>query len=313
METSQKTILFAPLSAWGHINSCVQIARVQRKYNSKIIFITNDTWNGKLDKHCFRHEIYTTRENSQLVPSQNWTDLVKQSGREVMGQSSFQKIDTFGYKAYEHIMNEVIESDAKISRIIRQVETIDLIVIDNYILTPSLIQYCVEKGIPWVRLRSASPVEVNPLNLPPQNSGYPIKIVDLPLWNQFAEEQAKVFSPLLEKFTSFFKERCPSLELKSKDFIMDSPHLNLYMYPKCIDYTDIRPMPEKWERINAVVQLDGDTPDAEYKYPEEWNTCHWKVILLALGTFGSADLELMTQLITLLEEYPAYFVVGTGN
>lgn len=312
------TILFAPLSAWGHINSCLQIAKVlQSRHNCKIIFITNETWAGKLVQYNFRHETYATstaENNSQPIPSQNWTDLVKQSGQEVMGQSSLQKITTFGYNAYKHMVDEVIQSDSQIKQILETLSTIKLIVIDNYILSPSLVKYCVDKCIPWVRLRSASPMEINQTNLPPQNSGYSIKNPDLQAWDEFTQKQTETFSPLVAKFSTFFKEIYPPQELPLNDFIMDSPHLNLYMYPQSIDYTGIRPMPAKWERINAVVQ-DDDHEDEGYKFPEGWlsKSKNWKVICLSLGTFGSADLELMTNLIKMLAEYPAYFIVCTGT
>ena len=93
----------------------------------------------------------------------------------------------------------------------------------------------------------------------------------------------------------------------------DSPYLNIYGYPEELDYTDVRPLPPKWIRIDAFIR-EGE---GELKIPENFlknqnNNESQKLIYLSLGSMGSGDVELMKRLVAILAKSPHKFIVSKG-
>jgi UDP:flavonoid glycosyltransferase YjiC (YdhE family) len=96
--------------------------------------------------------------------------------------------------------------------------------------------------------------------------------------------------------------------LQRAPFTHHSPFLNLYLYPEQIDYTDIRPMPDKWHRIDALIRTDGEN----FELPTYLKKREGKWIFLSMGSLGSADTSLMTRLVDILKRSPHKFIVSTG-
>jgi len=95
--------------------------------------------------------------------------------------------------------------------------------------------------------------------------------------------------------------------------IPDSPFLNLYGFPEELDYTDIRPLPDKWFRIDAFIR-EGEE---EFKLPEKLAKNQnindsGKLIYLSLGSMGSVDVNLMKRLIAILSKSSHKFIVSKG-
>jgi len=93
--------------------------------------------------------------------------------------------------------------------------------------------------------------------------------------------------------------------------IPDSPFLNLYGFPEELDYTDIRPLPEKWFRVDSFMRKG----EEEFKLPENFaknNDNSTKLIYLSLGSMGSADVNLMKELIEILAKSPHKFIISKG-
>jgi MGT family glycosyltransferase len=89
-----------------------------------------------------------------------------------------------------------------------------------------------------------------------------------------------------------------------------SPHANIYVYPRELDYTDARPLDETWHRIDSSVR---DT-DEEYVVPPELadRPADSGLIYLSLGSLGSADIGLMQRLIDILGATRHQVIVSMG-
>ena len=90
--------------------------------------------------------------------------------------------------------------------------------------------------------------------------------------------------------------------LPDLDFIHASEHLNLYLYPEALDYTDRAAAGRTWQRLDSSVR----TTDAAFELPERLRSPGFDVapdsalVYLSLGSLGSADVDLMRRLVDVL-------------
>lgn len=90
-----------------------------------------------------------------------------------------------------------------------------------------------------------------------------------------------------------------------------SDYLNIYAYPKEIDYVDIRPLPDKWKRYDHFVRI-GEMDDT-FKIPEEFlQKPLGKLVFVSMGSLGCSHLELMKRLISILSKSPNRFIFSLG-
>jgi len=102
-------------------------------------------------------------------------------------------------------------------------------------------------------------------------------------------------------------------QITSNLCVPHSPFLNFYGFPEELDYTDIRPLPDKWFRIDAFTRQG----EEEFELPEKLaknqnNNDSGKLIYLSLGSIGSVDVNLMKRLISVLAKSPHKFIVSKG-
>jgi MGT family glycosyltransferase len=132
-------------------------------------------------------------------------------------------------------------------------------------------------------------------------SGYPTG--DRSGWAEFRAEYRRIHAELHADFDDFAQDRgCPPLP--DLEFIHESPHLNLYLYPEEADYSRSRPLPPSWHRLDSCVR----TAEGDFELPDG----DGGLIYLSLGSLGSADVELMQRLIDLLATTPHRVVVSKG-
>lgn len=96
--------------------------------------------------------------------------------------------------------------------------------------------------------------------------------------------------------------------LPSSEVLPLSPHLNIYITPKELDFKEAEPLGEKWIGINGFVRTTDETitlPDWLIKRPG-------KLILLSLGSLASGHLQLMKFVTEALGKSEHKFVVATG-
>ena len=96
----------------------------------------------------------------------------------------------------------------------------------------------------------------------------------------------------------------------NKKCIPDSPFLNIYGFPEELDYTDIRPLSNKWFRIDAFIRKG----EQEFQLPEKFKNRNQdqKLIYLSLGSMGGSNVPLMQRLVEILAKSPHKFIVSKG-
>ena len=112
---------------------------------------------------------------------------------------------------------------------------------------------------------------------------------------------------MFKKFSDYFESE--GLPKRSEEkWYYDSPYLNVYHYPLELDYTDIRPNPPNWTRIDTFMIK----PKEEFVVPEKLKNLPGKLIYFSLGTLSSINIELMQRLIGFLSSSPHRFIVSKG-
>lgn len=91
----------------------------------------------------------------------------------------------------------------------------------------------------------------------------------------------------------------------------ESPYLNIYAYPKEMDYLDIRPLPEKWQSFDHFIRFTEQ--DESFKIPEEFIQKQLgKLIYVSMGSMGCMDVRLMNRLISILAKSQNRFIFSFG-
>jgi UDP:flavonoid glycosyltransferase YjiC (YdhE family) len=171
---------------------------------------------------------------------------------------------------------------------------------DNVVAFPAVLS----AGAPWVRIASCNPLEIQDPVLPPPLSGLPS--ADPAAWDAFRRAYRETLAPLHERFDGFTQSHgCPPLP--RDEFMYESPHLNLYIYPADADYNRSVPLAPTWQRLESCVRAT----DEPFALPDALQG-PGKLLYLSLGSLGSADTELMTRLIDLLGRTEHRVIVSMG-
>ena len=120
---------------------------------------------------------------------------------------------------------------------------------------------------------------------------------------KFDDERERTHGDMWRKFDAFV-QGAGAPALPDLEFIHESPHLNLFLYPEEADYRRSRPLAPTWQRLDSCVR--------EASEPWEPPPGEGKLVYLSLGSLGSGDVELMRRLIGFLAETNHRVVVSKG-
>jgi UDP:flavonoid glycosyltransferase YjiC (YdhE family) len=108
-----------------------------------------------------------------------------------------------------------------------------------------------------------------------------------------------VLGPQVAAFDEWLSSNGAPVLPSPRDYIWESPFLNMYLYPEAADYRRRRELSPTWHRLDSSVR--GDAPfDVDDVLPGEG-----PLLYLSLGSLAGADVELMQRLIDVL--------AGTGH
>ena len=100
---------------------------------------------------------------------------------------------------------------------------------------------------------SCNPLELKDPALPPTFSGYPTD--DRTGWDEFRAEYERTHRDTWERFNAFMVDS-GAPPLPDLEFIHESEHLNLYVFPEAADYPRSRPLASTWHRLESSVRRD---------------------------------------------------------
>jgi hypothetical protein len=172
-----------------------------------------------------------------------------------------------------------------VSQIIENIKP-DLIIFDQLFALP----YGKEEGIPWVNLFSAAMnFTAGHPKMPPPQSGLPTEYnpENARKWQEFIDKAYKggPYKEFKDQVSNFLKEHnCPSID-GEYNFNEISPYLNIYCYPKELDYqeeNDIK-LPGNWVRIESPVTEPFSDP---FPVPDNLKNLPGKLIYFSLGKYN---------------------------
>jgi len=295
-----KTIIFFPEGAYGPTNNCVGIGDVLRRRGHRVVFVIEESFAGTLAAKGFEERLMRLGPPPAVPeePGQFWKDFIRETAP-VFRTPTIEQLSTFVAPTFEALLDGARYVDERLAEIIAEVQP-DVIVEDNVLAFPAIPA----SGCPWVRVVSCNPAEIKDPNIPPPFSGYPV--ADRSGWAAYAEAYERAHAGLHASFSAFCVER-GAPPLPAREFIHDSPWLNLYLYPDMVDYARERPLGPTWHNLQTSVR----TTDEPWEVPAELGG-DGALIYLSLGSLGSGDVELMQRLIDAMGDSGHRVIVSKG-
>ena len=294
-------VVFFPEGAYGPTNNCVGIGDVLRRRGHRVVFIVEDSFAGTLEEKGFEERLMrlTPPPEVEEAPGQFWKDFIRDTAP-VFRKPTIDQLSEFIAPTFEALIDGAKYVDERLVEIIDELQP-DIVVEDNVVAFPALFS----SGRPWARIASCNPAEIKDERIPPPFSGLPTE--DPRDWEEFWSAYDSALEKMHSDFSRFCEER-GAPPLPGRDFIHESPWLNLYLFPDEVDYPRARPLESNWHNLQASVR----TTDPDWELPPELAGGEDPLVYLSMGSLGSADVELMRKLIGELAGAPYRVIVSKG-
>jgi MGT family glycosyltransferase len=263
--------------------------------------VIEESFAGTLEEKGFEERLMrlSPPPEQEEAPGQFWKDFIRDTAP-VFRKSTFEQLSEFIAPTWEALLDGARYVDERLVEICGDLEP-DAIVEDNVCAFPAIPA----SGRPWVRIASCNPLELKDSALPPPYSGLPID--DDSEWKAYRAEYARAIEGMRLEFDELCRQR-GAPPLPDGELIHTSPWLNLYLYPRELDYPRTQPLDPTWHNLESSVRGS----DAPWEVPAELRDGDGALIYLSLGSLGSADVPLMENLVTSLAKTPHRYVVSKG-
>ena len=308
-DTAGLTVLFMPESAYGPTNQCIGLGKVLIDKGHTVVFAAESSWAGKLEPFGFVEDLVDLAppdpEGAADAAGQFWIDFINETAPE-FAKPTRDQLATFVQPTYQALIDGATYCEPHLREIIARHRP-DVLVEDNVVSFPALTT---SDGA-FVRIVSCNPLEVRGADIAPVFSGYPAD--DRSGWAGFLEEFDRIHAGTWDAFNEWCQAQgAPALP--PRDFVHTSPHANIYVYPRELDYTDARPLDDTWHRIDSSVR---ETDDLYVVPPEVAQETAQRpddsgLIYLSLGSLGGADVGLMQRLVDILGTTRHRVIVSMG-
>jgi len=301
MADQSKTVVFFPEGAFGPTNNCVGIGEVLRRRGHRAVFVIEESFAGTLEEKGFEERLMRLAPPPEEPeePGQFWKDFIRDTAP-VFRKSTFEQLGEFIAPTWQALLDGARYVDERLVEIFDELQP-DAIVEDNVCSFPAILA----SGRPWVRIVSCNPLEIKDAELPPPFGGLPID--DRSDWEAYREEYGRAIGEMQSDFSEFCVGR-GAPPLPDGEMIHASDWLNLYLYPREVDYPRSSPLGPTWHNLESSVR----STDAEWKPPTELADRDGALIYLSLGSLGSADVPLMKRLVEVLARTPHRYIVSKG-
>lgn len=298
--TDQKTIVFFPEGAFGPTNNCVGIGNVLRERGHRVVFVVEESFAGTLEAKGFEEATMrlAPAPDEPEVPGQFWKDFIRETAPEFR-KPTITQLETFLQPTWQALIDGSMYVNDRLTSIFDDLAP-DVIVEDNVVAFAAILA----SGRPWARIVSCNPCELKDELVPPVFSGLPTD--DTSEWRAFWQEYDAVLGPQVRGFDAWLQDHGAPMLPTERDYMWESPFLNLYLFPEPADYARSRPLAGTWHRLNSSVR-DEAPFDMDLHLPGDA-----PVVYLSLGSLGSADVELMQRLIDVLGKTDHRVIVSMG-
>ena len=301
MSPETRTVVFFPEGAFGPTNNCVGIGEVLRQRGHRVIFVIEESFAGTLEEKGFEERLMRLAPPPEVAeePGQFWKDFIGDTAP-VFRKSTYDQLEEFMAPTWQALLDGARYVDERLVEIFDEVQP-DAIVEDNVCAFPAIPA----SGRPWVRIVSCNPLELKDPDLPPPYTGLPLD--DPSEWETYRDEYRRAIDDMQGDFSEFCVER-GAPPLPPGEMIHESPWLNLYLYPREVDYPRSMRLAPTWHNLESSVR----TTDADWSVPPEIADRESSLVYVSLGSLGSGDVPLMKELVAALAETPQRYVVSKG-
>ncbi|KAH9398126.1 hypothetical protein TYRP_019132 [Tyrophagus putrescentiae] len=276
-----------------------------------IIFVIDKSFQGRLERYGFKEHILDPPPPKEKSEKDSEYDDDKDFWPQFMEKNAarYEKspIDQLGDVILEAFTIMADYQNLFIDQYANLVEKIqpDLIIHDGYICFPTIVN----QSIPWVWLFSASPhaMLLDP-RVPPFYSGLPAN-GDQAEWRAYTEKALEHLAPLQKRAN---EENLASggQDLKGRLHPFSS-FLNIFMWPKELMYPELADdLPENVVGVDCFVRT---VPEQKFTLPAQLANRPGKLVLFSMGSFGCANLKLMTRLVGMLAKSKHRFIVSKAR
>jgi MGT family glycosyltransferase len=298
------TVVFFPEGAFGPTNNCVGIGRVLRERGHRVIFVVEESFAGTLEAQGFEEALMRLGPPpaEPEVPGQFWKDFIRDTAP-VFRLPTIEQLGGFLQPTWQALIDGSMYVEPRLREIFGELEP-DVIVEDNVVAFPAVAT----AGAPWVRIVSCNPLELPDPGIPPVFSGYDSG--DRAGWADFDAERDRTHGEMWASFDEFARD-AGGPSLPPRQYMFESPDLNLFLYPEEADYGRSVPLGPTWHRLDACVR-ESDEP---WEWPAGFEPDRRDappLLYLSLGSLGSADVDLMNRLIGHLADSPYRVIVSKG-
>jgi MGT family glycosyltransferase len=300
--TEPLTVVFMPESAYGPTNNCIGIGKILEQRGHRVVFAAEASWKDRLEPLGFEEDLVDLAPpaEGEQDAGQFWTDFITQTAPEFR-KPTIEQLDTFIRPVWESLIEGAKYCEPQLREILARAQP-DVIVEDNVSGFPALLTH----GAPWVRIMSCNPLEMKDPDLPPTFSGYPVD--DPSGWAEFRIEYDRTHRELWAGFNEWMLEQ-GAPPLPDLEFIHESDHLNLSVYPDAADYLRSNALAPTWRRLESSVR-DTEEP---WSVPDTLaDDGDGSLVYLSLGSLGSADVDLMRRLVDVLSRTRHRYIVSKG-
>jgi MGT family glycosyltransferase len=300
--TEPLTIVFMPESAYGPTNNCIGIGKILEQRGHRIVFAAEASWKGRLEPLGFEEDLVDLAPpaTGDQDAGQFWTDFITKTAPEFR-KPTIEQLDTFIRPVWENLIDGAKYCEPQLREILARAQP-DVIVEDNVSGFPALLTH----GAPWVRIMSCNPLEMKDTDLPPTFSGYPSE--DRAGWDEFRAEYDRTHRELWSGFNEWMLEQ-GAPPLPDLEFIHESDHLNISIFPDAADYLRSNPLAPTWHRLESSVRDTEEPWSAPDTLGDDGDA---SLVYLSLGSLGSADVDLMRRLVDVLSRTRHRYIVSKG-
>ena len=297
-----------PESAYGPTNNCIGVGNILRQRGHTVIFAAEASWEGRLETLGFVEDLVHLAAPAVPDPDaplevagQFWIDFIRDTAP-VFRQPTIEQLTGFIQPTWQALIGGAMYCQPQLQEIIER-QRPDVIIEDNVNAFPALVT----AGVPFVRSVSCQPLEMKGPDIPPTFSGYASD--DRSQWAAFNAEYDRTHREMWATYNEWVQS-CGAPPLADLEFVHEGD-LNLYLYPEVADYTHRRPLGHTWHRLDSSVR----STDAPFEVPTSIATSAdpaSKLVYLSLGSLGSADVDLMRRLVSVLGTTRHRYIVSKG-
>ncbi len=302
-QTRPLTVLFMPESAYGPTNQCIGLGDVLLQRGHRVVFAAESSWRGRLTPYGFEELLVDLADpaGEEQDAGAFWTDFIRDTAP-AFRRPTVEQLETFIRPTWQALIEGSMYCEPRLKEILTSVRP-DVVVEDNVIAFPALVT----ADAPYVRIVSCNPLEIGGSEIPPAFSGLPTG--DRSQWAAFAAAYEHAQRQTWSAFNDWVVAQ-GAPPLNDLEFIHVSEQANIYVYPEEADYTALRPLDQRWHRIDSSVR----ETDEVFELPEAMRDRPpgSALVYLSLGSLGSADVELLQRLVDVLENTQHRFVVSLG-